>query len=442
MNDYRRIDPKPWWRDWRLLTIFVLAAALGIVLYVYLVGSAAPSDQSRPKVAYLDMGSASKGMYLAVWTDQRDGNNDIAGAIIGHQSKSVSSNFPLTVANASQASPALAANTTNQEFLVVWQDQRNGSFRDIYGQRVRHDGSLVGTNFVVSNASNDQTDVVAAYNATQNQYLVVWQDCRNSATLTDIYGQFVGHDGKLIGANFVVSKHPANSYEPSVAYNSGDDEFLVVWEDDRSATVGDFNIYGQRVSATGNLLGSEFPISIAPNSQNHPEADYNALGKTYLVVWQDRRNSVTSEEDVYGQLVKNTGALAGGNFAISIASAFQGGQLSVASEAQSFLVSFDDTRNLSTTGGDIYAQRVSAAGGLQGNNFAVSDHKTIQSWSSVAHASKDLSYLVVWQDWRNKNTTGTDIYGQHLAIDGTLVQTASNKNFLISVPAVSGKLKP
>jgi hypothetical protein len=431
------------WPDWRLLTIIALAIALGIVLSIYLVGSAAPSDQSRPQVAYLDMGSGSTGVYLAVWTDRRDGGNDIAGAIISPRSPSVSTNFPLTVANASQAAVALAANATNQEFLAVWQDQRNGPSRDIYGQRVQHDGKLVGTNFVVSNASDDQTDVATAYGETQQRYLVVWQDYRNtSTTLTDIYGQFVGHSGNLIGKDLVISNHKSNSYEPSVAYNSSEDEFLVVWEDDRATTAGNFDIYAQRVSANRKLIGSEFAVSIAPGAQSHPEVGYNAPSKTYLVVWQDRRNFSVSERDVYGQLVKNTGALVGGNFAISTAPKFQGGQLSVAAETQGFLVTFDDTRNLSTTGGDVYAQRVSAAAGLQGNNFAVTDRKMAQSWNSVAHAGKDSSYLVVWQDWRNMNTTGLDIYGQHLAIDGVLLETKSDENFLISVPAVSGKLKP
>ncbi len=439
MNGDKRIDPK-WWG---IVTIFSLATALGIVLYIYLTGSAAPSDQTRPKVAYLDMGSTSKGVHLATWTDQRNGNNDIVGAIINPRATTVKTNFPITAAPASQAESAIAANTTNQEFLVVWQDQRNGPFRDIYAQRVRYDKVLQGNNFAISTASNDQTDVAVAYNSTKNQYLVVWQDYRNtSTTLTDIYGQLVSHDGKLMGKNFVISNHPANAYESSVAYNSTNDEFLIVWEDDRSKTVGDFNIYGQRLSAAGKLLGGEISISTAPKFQTHPEIAYNTPNKTYLVVWQDLRNSSTSGQDVYGQRIRNTGALEGGNFAISTAPSFQGGRLSVASEAQSFLISFDDTRNLSTTGGDIYAQRVSVSGSLLGGNFAVSNQKDAQSRSAVAHAGMDASYLVIWEDWRNLSSTGMDIYGQHLAIDGSLVKTGSNVNFLVSVPAISGQLKP
>lgn len=435
MDDYKR---------WFLpITIFALAAALGIVLYFYLIGSPAPSDQNSPKIAYLDMSSGKKGIYLASWTDQRDGNNDIVGAMINPRKTTVKTNFPLTAAPASQSEPGVAANTKDKEFLVVWQDQRNGSFRDIYGQRVKHDGSLIGKNFAISMATDDQINAALAYGKKMNQYLVVWQDCRNAGTtLTDIYGQLVSHDGKLIGSNFVITKHTANSYEVSVAYNSTDDDFLIVWEDDRSTTVGNNNIYGQRISSGGKLLGSEIAISTAPKNQIRPEIAYNASNKMYLVVWQDLRSSSITDPDIYGQRIKNTGALDGSNFAISTASAYQGGRLSIATEAQSFLVTFDDTRNLSTTGGDIYAQRVSVSGALLGGNFAISLQKDAKSRSSVAHAGPDASYLVIWEDWRNISSTGTDIYGQHVAIDGSLIETTSNVNFLLSVPAVSGQLKP
>ncbi len=440
MNDDKKLDLR---RAFSYMTIFALAAALGIVLYIYYTGSGALTSQQKPVVAYLDKDSTNKGIYLSVWTDQRDGNNDIVGAIIDPQGTTVKSNFPLTVANATQTLPAVAANKTNKEFLAVWQDQRNGPPRDIYGQLVRHDSKLVGKNFPVSTASNDQTDVAVAYDSKMNHYLVVWQDYRNTnTTLTDIYGQIISHDGTPKGKNFVISNHPANSYEPSVAYNSTDDEFLVVWQDDRSTTATVFNIYGQRLSGVGQTLGNEIPISAVPTYQSHPEVAYDASNKTYLVVWQDNRNFATAKEDIYGQRLKNTGALDGGNFPISTAKGFQGGSLSVASEPQNFLVIFDDTRNMPTTKLDIYGQRVSPSGQLKGNNFPISNHSADQSWNSVAYAAKDSSYLVVWQDWRNLNTTSTDIYGQHVAIDGTLLQTASNVNFLISVPKVSGQLKP
>lgn len=423
------------WSDWRYLTIFALTAAILIVGYFYLVGTPAPSAQERPKVAYMEMGATRKGVYLAVWTDQRGYNNDIVGAIISPRGTVVNTNFAIAVNPASLKNPAVAANATNQEFLVVWEDERNGVFKDIYGQRVRHDGSLVGTNFAISTAIDHQKNVAVAYNSKKNQYLVVWQDHRSTGVnQIDIYGQLVNHDGTLSKGNFVICKHKADNTYPAVAYNASDDKFLVVWQDYRPWPSTD--IYGQRVSASGAVLGSEIAVSTGPGSQYHPELAYNALNKTYFVVWEDWRNSSVSKRDLYGQRIKHTGALDGGNFAISTAQGYQGWP-SVASEGQGFLVSFDDTRNKPTTKEDIYAQRVNVAGSLLGKNFAVSDQKAAQGWSSIAYASKDASFLVVWQDWRNLTAASTDIYGQHVDVKGTLIKPpASDVNFIVSVPAI------
>lgn len=423
--------------DWRHITIFALAAALGIVLYFYLVGTPAPSAQERPKVAYLDMGAASKDVYLAVWTDQRGSNNDIVGARISPRGTIVNTNLVVAVNPANLKNPAVVANTTDQEFLVVWEDERNGIFKDIYGQRVLENGRLVGTNFVVSTAVDYQQDVSIAYNSKQNRYLVVWQDHRGiGPTQTDIYGQLVAHDGKLIGGNFVICNNKADSYHPAVAYNASDDEFLVVWQDYRHLPSTD--IYGRRVSSDGALLDGEIEIAVSPDSgsQYSPEVSYNSTNQMYLVVWDDWRNYSSTKRDIYGQRIKHTGILEGGNFGISTASGYQGEPV-VASEKQSFLVSFDDSHNKSTTNIDIYAQRVSVAGSLLGKSFAVSDQKSDQGRSSIAYASNDTSFLVVWQDWRNLTAASTDIYGQHVDVKGTLIKPpASDVNFIVSVPAI------
>src|SRR5262245_1577558 len=62
---------------------------------------------------------------------------------------------------------------------------------------------------------------------------------------------FMGPDGN---PNF-------GAFNPAVAYNGASDEYLVVWTGD-DTTDGDFEVYGQRVSAaTGALLGGAIQLS-------------------------------------------------------------------------------------------------------------------------------------------------------------------------------------
>src|SRR5690242_7928303 len=68
----------------------------------------------QPSVA----GNAS-GFFVA-WTDDRGTSDDIYGTLIASDGEAVTPNgFPITTADNSQASPAVAANGTG--FLVVWE---------------------------------------------------------------------------------------------------------------------------------------------------------------------------------------------------------------------------------------------------------------------------------------------------------------------------------
>jgi len=80
-----------------------------------------------------------------------------------------------------------------------------------------------------------------------------------------------------------------------VAFNGS--TYLVVWQDNRNTG---WNIYGARVSTVGKVLNPKgFAVSADKGQQKYPRL---AAGKSgYLVVWQDDRS--TTSWDVYGTRV-------------------------------------------------------------------------------------------------------------------------------------------
>ena len=440
------------WRKWLYLSVFVVAAALGVTVVVYLIGTPAQQDQESPAVAYLDTGA---GQYLVAWTDHRGVAGDIVGAIVDVRSTKVDANFPIAVNNAAQRNPSAAANPSSQDFLVVWEDERGSATSasgfpaaSIYGQRVTHDGKLAGTNFVISSTDQDNLYPAVAYCSGRNQYLVVWDDRRHVGMTNDIYGQLVSQNGSLIGNAFPVSMDPGNETNPAIAYNPAQDEFLVVWEALPQAASTSWDVYGQRVRCDGQLRGGQFPVSNATNVQVRPAVAYNAASDTYLAAWADGRNqTVALDHDIYGQLIRSSvssaaGNLLGNDFPISTAKNDQNGRVSVAaSEAHGFLVTFGDERTSKFTR-DVYAQRVDTSGKLQGGNFPVSNAAGTQQWSALAYSSGDTSYLVAWSDSRTHMKTLNDIFGQHVAANGALLKTKSTENFVVSVPGIANPVKP
>ncbi len=187
--------------------------------------------------------------------------------------------------------PAVAYNATDNEYLVVWHgdDDIGGLVDDeyeIFGQRLdAATGAEVGSNdFRISDmgGTGDVTYgallTAVAYNTTDNEYLVVWRGDDNVGGLvddeTEVFGQRLdGATGAEVGSNdFRISDMGGTGdanydiYSVDVAYNAADNEYLVVWRGDDNVgglVDNEYEIFGQRLdAATGaEVGGNDFRIS-------------------------------------------------------------------------------------------------------------------------------------------------------------------------------------
>src|SRR5205823_3294826 len=97
---------------------------------------------------------------------------------------------------------------------------------------------------------------------------------------------------------------------PSVA-SSGTGSFVVVWDSvDQQLGYG-ISVRGQRYSASGAALGSEFHVDSAPLSAAHPAVSSDSAGN-YVVVWQYELLGTA----VYGQRFSSAGTPLGSNFEV------------------------------------------------------------------------------------------------------------------------------
>ncbi len=178
-----------------------------------------------------------------------------------------------------------------------------------------------------------------AYSSAPERYLVVWEGSDDTLAVSEseIWGQLVdARSGAEIGGDFRISdvgNDGTNQWlarEPAVAYNAVRDEFLVVWyaDDPKEGVVdNEFEIWGQRIdAATGAEVGpNDFRISFQGGTG---ATDYDALrpdvvalaDDRYLVVWEgdtDAGPLVDDEMEIYGQILRGTGAAFGAAFRIS-----------------------------------------------------------------------------------------------------------------------------
>jgi hypothetical protein len=244
--------------------------------------------------------------------------------------------------------------------IITWYDNRSTTNTDIYAQRLNSAGAAQWTanGVALCTAANDQELPVAISDGFDGA-IVAWEDGR-SGTDFDIYTQRVNKSGVVQWATNGVALCTAAGDElgPRIV-TDGRYGAIVCWSDNRSATSQD--IYAQRVTASGvaawtpNGLG----ICIDVNTQADPAITADGADGA-IIAWEDIRSG---DYDIYGQRVNASGAsqwVAGG---IPLVTApLQQSFTAITSDGSGAFLAWVDYR---TDGnGDLYAQRISSSGSL------------------------------------------------------------------------------
>ncbi len=226
---------------------------------------------------------------------------------------------------------------------------------------------------------------VVAYNATDSQYLLVWEGLETATGSLNVHGQLIDAvTGLEIGTNdFLIADDldVQDAYGKSqVVWNSVQNEYLVVFEGDSQVAAGitnELEIYAQRVSANGTVIGPPLRVSqMGTDGVNtadafEPAVTYNATANQYAVAW-------------YGDDL--AGGRADGEFEIYVQSlGYSGG-------------------NLAEVGSDVKVSDVGTTG-----NATIRPEDPQITWNSVNN-----EYLVVWRSDDGGTDGDFDVYGQRL----------------------------
>ena len=204
--------------------------------------STVANDQYNPSTAFDGTN------YLVAWTDYRSGAEMYGARVTPSGDVLDTSGIPISTAPYYQKYPSIAFDGTN--YLVVWKDSRSGSDYDIYGARVTTSGTVLDTSGIpISTAGNDQEYPSIAFDGTN--YLVVWQDERNGPA--DIYGAKVSTSGTVLDT-FPVSTQSGDQLSPAIAKGSGNQVLVVYsgWTDSINGhPANTVRIWGKFLQFTG-----------------------------------------------------------------------------------------------------------------------------------------------------------------------------------------------
>jgi hypothetical protein len=256
----------------------------------------------------------------------------------------------------------------------------------------------------------DNWNCDVAFNILHGEYLAVWQNSR--ATRTDIYARRIDGEGNPLSWFSVVSADGATNWQPSVAFSSAQDAYLVAYTSE--VAPGNWDIYARRIGWNGSWMSSEFPVVTAVDRQDYHSMAYNSQDDEFLVVY--RNSWAGGLTDIAAQRVRaSDGSLLSWRNLASL----PGTDLMVPD------VAYNPVSNNYLV---VFGQEIACVGEAMGllvsaNMSTVSPLIPICTNSadqhSLAVATGPEDFLVVWEESPATGSGVTSAHARRIAFDGT-----------------------
>ncbi|MCZ7556254.1 MAG: T9SS type A sorting domain-containing protein [Bacteroidia bacterium] len=368
---------------------------------------------------------------------------------------------PLTCgAIGDQINPTVARPSQADYTIVFWQDDRGqGSDFDIYCQKIDNFTGLPQwlppEGVLVCGAAEAQIEPRAAYDSLGG-VIVTWLDARNGY-YTSIYAQRLDATTGALDPNWLADGMPVRDLDGNVEHvriAGNSDGAYITWLDHRSATAGSGGrlVYAQYIlSATGNWpqgvnwVQNGIPVSASPgNDQEYPEIardyifklDANQVVKAGCVIAYQDQTRHGNGVDYWNVMATNIDAdgvrqYGGNDIPMAAIDADQlhprivcGGAEATADQPRAIVVWQDARQDPNAPLYDIMAQVIYASGTVSnpGTGEVICDMGDSQilpipviyenPQHSPNYGDPYIPYVsVVWQDLRDAQTSGIDLYG-------------------------------
>ena len=358
-------------------------------------------------------------------------------------------------ATGSQSTPALISDGAGGA-IITWRDTRTygSTGSDIYAQKINSAGTAQWTTNgkVVCNAISLQ-DNPAIVSDGAGGAIITWRDNRSDTDDYNIYAQKINSAGIVQWTtNGVVICNATGHQDYPQIISDGVRGAIVTWRDDRNIGTTGSDIYAQQIDSTGaiqwedngtvicNATGNQASISTSPQLVSD-----GARGA--IITWYDERSLLATDADIYAQKIDSAGMVKWDANGTVICNA-TGNQASnsippqLASDgAGGAIIIWSDNRP-STTGSDIYAQKIDSAGVVQWDANGTVICNAIDSQGTPQIVSNGAGGgIISWTDQRYLSITDRDIYAQKINSAG-VVQWDANGKIICNAPnnQVSSKL--
>lgn len=316
----------------------------------------------------LRMAEDGQGGTFIVWKDYRNGTPDIFAQHIDANGFALwnPDGAPVCTQSADQSTPGVILDG-NGGIIVSWSDWRSGIERDIYAQRLDANGNPLWTydgTVVVNKVNREHNERLVTDG--QGGVIVVFEQKNMSTYYWEIWAQRLNASGQPLWApggipvTQVLSEHLNERIQ-----SDGQGGVYVALQDFRNGF--DYDVYVQHLGPNGEYLwGTGVLACNTWGTQTNPKIDPDYSTGGVIVSWTDKRNGV--DYDIYAQRIDASGNLlwGDGGKAVCIAPGNQSAiDLLSNNEVNGVIFTWKDARNGDF---DIYADRLDMTGVSQWQN--------------------------------------------------------------------------
>jgi len=289
-----------------------------------------------------------------------------------------------------------------------------------YGSTAGYPTTTIGAQLMDANGSPvgsfisvGRTGIATSVAFDGTNYLLIWEDDGNGTLTGDtgwqVYGQLISKTGQLVGGPFAISSIGIwFDGLKTMTYANG--RYLATYTKLINPAMGDEStnryVAGQLLAIDGSKVGAEFRIS----DGNGAEASVGTDGNNFIVAWREDQN----DTEIRARIIGSDGTM-GGEFSLNASAYRSDNPVAIAFDGTNYLVVWNE--EVADSKWLVYGQRVSTGGALIGSPFGIATDTNRHQLVSSASCGGNKC-LVTWIDMTN--STDWNFYGQYVNLDGTL----------------------
>jgi len=272
----------------------------------------------------------------------------------------------------------------------------------------------VGPEFLVNTCTTESQSGAAIAMDSAGNFAIVWQSWSQDGDGVGVYARRYSDAGVPLSGEFRVNTYTTGDQErPAVAMNSAGD-FVVAWESKDQDGLGR-GVYAQRYSAAGVPQGAEFQVNTFTQADEILPAIAMDSAGDFVVTWYGVAQD-GSAGGIYAQRYSASGVRQGNEFLVNTWTTDYQSYPAITMDAAGDFVIVWQSKGQDGDGWGIYGRRYTPAGAALGQEFRVNTSTTGDQTDPFIATDSAGDFVVAWS---SPDGNGQGVCAQRYSAAGT-----------------------